>query len=41
VSTIDPIYVEFQLSENEYLRSHTAAAGTFRRVEDISLEEDV
>ena len=38
VSTLDPIYVEFQLSENEYLRYHTAAAGTFRRVEDIPLE---
>ena len=35
VSTLDPIYVEFQLSETEYLRYHTAAAGTFRRVEDI------
>ena len=38
VSTIDPIYVEFQLSEDEYLRYHTAAAGTFQRVEDIPLE---
>ena len=38
VSTLDPIYVEFQLSETEYLRYHTAAAGTFRRVEDIPLE---
>jgi RND family efflux transporter MFP subunit len=38
VSTINPIYVEFQLSETEYLRYHTAAAGTFRRVEDIPLE---
>jgi membrane fusion protein, multidrug efflux system len=38
VSTIDPIYVEFQLSEDQYLRYHTAAAGTFRRVEDIPLE---
>ena len=38
VSTLDPIYVEFQLSEDEYLRYHTAAAGTFRRVEDIPLE---
>jgi membrane fusion protein (multidrug efflux system) len=38
VSTLDPLYVEFQLSENEYLRYHTAAAGTFRRVEDIPLE---
>jgi RND family efflux transporter MFP subunit len=38
VSTIDPIYVDFQISEDEYLRYHTAAAGTFRRVEDIPLE---
>jgi membrane fusion protein (multidrug efflux system) len=38
VSTIDPIYVEFQLSEDAYLRYHTAAAGTFQRVEDIPLE---
>jgi RND family efflux transporter MFP subunit len=38
VSTLDPIYVEFQLSETEYLRYHTAAAGTFQRVEDIPLE---
>jgi membrane fusion protein (multidrug efflux system) len=38
VSTIDPIYVDFQLSEDEYLRYHTAAAGTYRRVEDIPLD---
>ena len=38
VSTLDPIYVEFQLSEDEYLRYHTAVAGTFRRVEDIPLD---
>jgi membrane fusion protein, multidrug efflux system len=38
VSTIDPMYVEFQLSETEYLRYHTAAEGTFQRVEDIQLE---
>jgi len=38
VSTIDPMYVEFQLSETEYLRYHTAAEGTFQRVEDIPLE---
>ena len=38
VSTLDPIYVDFQLSEEEYLRYHTAAAGAFRRVEDIPLE---
>ena len=38
VSTLDPIYVDFQLSEEEYLRYHTAAAGTFRRVEDIPLD---
>jgi membrane fusion protein (multidrug efflux system) len=38
VSTLDPIYVEFQLSEEEYLRYATAAAGTFRRVEDLPLE---
>ena len=38
VSTLDPIYVDFQLSEDEYLRYHTAAAGTFQRVEDIPLE---
>ena len=38
VSTLDPIYVDFQLSEEEFLRYHTAAAGTFRRVEDIPLE---
>ena len=38
VSTIDPIYVDFQLSEDEYLRYKTAAAGTFQRVEDIPLE---
>ena len=28
VSTIDPIYVDFQLSDERYLRYHTAAAGT-------------
>jgi RND family efflux transporter MFP subunit len=38
VSTLDPIYVQFQISEDEYLRYHTAAEGTFRRVEDIPLE---
>jgi membrane fusion protein (multidrug efflux system) len=38
VSTLDPIDVEFQLSEEEYLRYKTAAAGTFQRVEDIPLE---
>jgi membrane fusion protein, multidrug efflux system len=38
VSTLDPIYVDFQLSEDEYLRYHMAAAGTFQRVEDIPLE---
>jgi membrane fusion protein (multidrug efflux system) len=38
VSTLDPIYVDFQLSEEEYLRYHTAAAGTFRRVEEIPLD---
>jgi membrane fusion protein (multidrug efflux system) len=38
VSTLDPIYVEFQLSEEQYLRYKTAAAGTFQRVEDIPLE---
>ena len=38
VSTIDPIYVQFQVSEDQYLRYKTAAAGTFRRVEDIPLE---
>jgi membrane fusion protein (multidrug efflux system) len=38
VSTIDPIYVDFQLSEDAYLRYKMAAAGTFQRVEDIPLE---
>jgi membrane fusion protein, multidrug efflux system len=38
VATLDPIYVQFQLSEDQYLRYHTAAAGTYRRVEDIPLE---
>jgi membrane fusion protein, multidrug efflux system len=38
VSTIDPIYVDFQISEDAYLRYKTAAAGTFQRVEDIPLE---
>jgi RND family efflux transporter MFP subunit len=38
VSTIDPIYVDFQLSEDAYLRYKMAAAGTYQRVEDIPLE---
>jgi membrane fusion protein (multidrug efflux system) len=38
VSTIDPIYVDFQISEDAYLRYKTAAVGTFQRVEDIPLE---
>jgi RND family efflux transporter MFP subunit len=38
VSTIDPIYVQFQISEDQYLRYKTAAAGTYRRMEDIPLE---
>jgi RND family efflux transporter MFP subunit len=38
VSTIDPIYVDFQLSEDAYLRYKTAAAGTFQRAQDIPLE---
>jgi RND family efflux transporter MFP subunit len=38
VSTIDPIYVDFQISEDAYLRYKTAAAGTFQRVEDIPVE---
>jgi RND family efflux transporter MFP subunit len=38
VSTIDPIYVDFQISEDAYLRYKTAVAGTFQRVQDIPLD---